>query len=238
MGRKVHPIGFRLGINKEWQSRWYADRNYTDLVQEDVRIRKMVGQKLTGASLASIEIQRSANQIEVTLNTAKPGVVIGKGGQAVDQRRKDLESMTGKKVKLNIEEIKQPELDAYLVAESISEQISRRVSYKRAMKQAVMRSMRSGAKGMKIRVAGRLGGAEMARTAWEREGRIPLHTIRADIDYGQVHAHTTYGRIGVKVWIYKGDVIEHKGDLLLQMDRPVAMAQPRAERDRRDRRDR
>src|SRR5207247_3061080 len=176
---------------------------YTDLVQEAVRIRKMVGQKLTGASLASIEIQRSANQIEVTLNTAKPGVVIGKGGQAVDQLRKDLESMTGKKVKLNIEEIKQPELDAYLVADSIAEQISRRVSYKRAMKQAVMRAMRSGAKGVKVRVSGRLGGAEMARTAWEREGRVPLHTIRADIDYGQVHAHTTYGRIGVKVWIYR-----------------------------------
>ena len=236
MGRKVHPIGFRLGIIKDWQSRWYADRNYTDLVQEDARIRKMVTARLTGASLSRIEIQRSASQIEVSLHTAKPGVVIGKGGQAVDLLRKDLETMTSKKVKLNIEEIKQPELDAYLVAESISEQINRRVSYKRAMKQAVMRTMRSGAKGIKIRVSGRLGGAEMARSAWEREGRVPLHTIRADIDYGQVHAATTYGRIGVKVWIYRGDVIERKGDTLLELDRPVAMAQPRPERnDRNDR---
>ena len=235
MGRKVHPIGFRLGINKEWQSRWYADRNYMEMVQEDARIRKMVGQRLTGASLASIEIQRSANQIEVTLNTAKPGVVIGKGGQAVDQLRRDLESMTGKKVKLNIEEIKQPELNAYLVAESIAEQLTRRVSYRRAVKQSVLRAMRAGAKGVRVRVSGRLGGAEMARSVWEREGRVPLHTIRADVDYGQVHAHTTYGRIGVKVWIYRGDVIEHKGDSLLQMDRPVAMAQPRPDRRDRDR---
>jgi small subunit ribosomal protein S3 len=235
MGRKVHPVGFRLGINKEWQSRWYADRNYTELVQEDARIRQTIQQRLSGASLARIEIQRSANQIEVSLHTAKPGVVIGKGGQAVDQLRKDLETMTGKKVKLNIEEIKQPELNAYLVAESIAEQITRRVSYRRAVKQSVLRAMRSGAKGVRVRVSGRLGGAEMARSVWEREGRVPLHTIRADIDYGQVHAHTTYGRIGVKVWIYRGDVIERKGDSLLQMDRPAAMAQPRPERDRRDR---
>lgn len=237
MGRKVHPTSFRLGIIKDWQSRWYADRNYADLLLEDIRIRKTVGQRLTGASLSKIEIQRSANQIEVTLHTAKPGVVIGKGGQAVDQLRKDLETMTGKKVKINIEEVKQPELDAYLVAESIAEQISRRVSYRRALKQAVMRGQRAGAKGIRVRVSGRLGGAEMARSVWEREGRVPLHTIRADIDYGQVHAHTTYGRIGVKVWIYKGDVIEHKGgDSLLQQDRPMATAQPRP--DRRDRPDR
>ena len=180
MGRKVHPIGFRLGINKEWQSRWYADRNYMEMVQEDARIRKMVGQQLTGASLASIEIQRSANQIEVTLNTAKPGVVIGKGGQAVDQLRRDLESMTGKKVKLNIEEIKQPELNAYLVAESIAEQLTRRVSYRRAVKQSVLRAMRAGAKGVRVRVSGRLGGAEMARSVWERpEG---VHRIRQVIE--------------------------------------------------------
>lgn len=237
MGRKVHPISFRLGIIKDWQSRWFADRNYADLLQEDVRIRKMVGQRLTGASLSKIEIQRSANQIEVTLHTAKPGVVIGKGGTAVDLLRKDLETMTGKKVKINIEEVKQPELDAYLVAESIAEQISRRVSYRRAMKQSVLRAQRAGAKGIRVRISGRLGGAEMARSVWEREGRVPLHTIRADIDYGQVHAHTTYGRIGVKVWIYRGDVIEHKGgDSLLQQDRPMATAQPRP--DRRDRPDR
>jgi small subunit ribosomal protein S3 len=233
MGRKVHPVSFRLGIIRDWQSRWYADRNYTDMLHEDVRIRQIVSKRLANASLAQIEIQRSANQLDVTLHTAKPGIVIGKGGQAVDLLRKDLETMTGKKVKLNIEEIKQPELNAYLVAESIAEQIGRRVSYKRALKQSVMRSLRAGAKGVKIRISGRLGGAEMARSVWEREGRVPLHTIRSDIDYGQVHAHTTYGRIGVKVWIYRGDVIERKGgDALLQMDRPVATAAPRPERDR------
>ena len=240
MGRKVHPTSFRLGIIKDWQSRWFADRNYSDLLLEDIRIRKTVGQRLTGAALSKIEIQRSANQIEVTLHTAKPGVVIGKGGTSVDLLRKDLETMTGKKVKINIEEVKQPELDAYLVAESIAEQISRRVSYRRAMKQSVLRAQRSGAKGVRVRISGRLGGAEMARSVWEREGRVPLHTIRADIDYGQVHAHTTYGRIGVKVWIYKGDIIERKGgDALLQQDRPMATAQPRVDRpDRPDRRDR
>jgi small subunit ribosomal protein S3 len=231
MGRKVHPVSFRLGIIKDWQSRWYADRNYTDLLHEDVRIRQLVSKRLSNASLSRIEIQRSANQLEVTLHTAKPGVVIGKGGQAVDLLRKDLETMTGKKVKLNIEEIKNPELDAFLVAESIAEQIGRRVSYKRALKQSVMRSLRAGAKGVKIRISGRLGGAEMARSVWEREGRVPLHTIRADIDYGQVHAHTTYGRIGVKVWIYRGDVIERRGgDSLLELDRPLATASPRPER--------
>lgn len=231
MGRKVHPVAFRLGIIKDWQSRWYADRNYTELVHEDVRIRQMVGQRLLGASLSRIEIQRSANQIEVTLFTAKPGIVIGKGGIAVDQLRKDLETTTRKKAKINIEEIKQPELDAFLVAESIAEQLNRRVSYRRALKQSIMRAMRAGAKGVRIRISGRLGGAEMARSVWEMEGRVPLHTIRADIDYGQVHAHTTFGRIGVKVWIYRGDVIERKGgDALLQMDRPAATAQPRPDR--------
>lgn len=241
MGRKVHPVGFRLGIIKDWQSRWYADRGYTDMLHEDVRIRQMVGQRLTAASLSRVEIQRSANQIEVTLYTAKPGVVIGKSGQAIDQLRKDVETMTGKKVKVNVEEIKQPELDAFLIAESIAEQLNRRVSYRRALKQAIMRAMRAGAKGVRVRISGRLGGAEMARAVWEMEGRVPLHTIRADIDYGQVHAHTTFGRIGVKVWLYRGDVITHKGgDALLQMDRPVAVAQPRPDRDRdrRERRDR
>ncbi len=239
MGRKVHPVAFRLGINKDWESRWYADRNYSELLHEDVRIRQMVGQRLTGASLSKVEIQRSANQIEITLHTAKPGIVIGKGGQSVDLLRKDLETSTGKKVKVNIEEVKQPELNAYLIAESIAEQLSRRVSYRRAMKQSVMRATRAGAKGVKVRISGRLGGAEMARSVWEREGRVPLHTIRADIDYGQVHAHTTYGRIGVKVWIYRGDVIEHKGgDILLQQERPAAMAQPRPDRPRRDRAER
>jgi small subunit ribosomal protein S3 len=233
MGRKVHPLGFRLGIIKDWQSRWYADRNYAELAYEDAMIRKSVSQRLSNASLSKIEIQRSANQVEVTLHTAKPGVVIGKQGASVDELKNSLEAMTGKRVKVNIEEVKQPELDAYLVAESIAEQLSRRVSYRRAVKQAVLRARRAGAKGVRVRVSGRLGGAEMARAVREMEGRVPLHTIRADIDYGLVHAHTTYGRIGVKVWIYRGEVIERKGgDTLLEMDRPAAMASPRPDRGR------
>lgn len=209
MGRKVNPIGFRLGVIKDWQSRWYAEkeRTYTELLHEDFKLRAMIQKRLNNAGLSRIEIQRSANNMEVTLHTAKPGIVIGKGGKDVDVLKGDLEKVTGKKVKLNIEEIRQPELDAYLVAESIAEQISKRVNYKRAMKQAVTRAMRLGAKGIKIKVSGRLAGAEMARIAYEKDGRVPLQTIRADIDYGLVHAYTTYGRIGVKVWIYKGDVL-------------------------------
>lgn len=206
MGRKVHPIGFRVGYIKDWQSKWYADRSYTDLLHEDIMLRRMIVKELENAGVARVEIERSANKIEVTVHTAKPGIVIGKRGAKVDELKNDLEKRTGKKVKLNIQEIHQPELEAQLVAESIAEQINKRVSYKRAMKQAVQRAMRLGALGVKIKCAGRLAGSEMARIAWERDGRVPLHTLRADIDYAQVHAHTTYGRIGVKVWIYKGDI--------------------------------
>ncbi|MCS6840288.1 MAG: 30S ribosomal protein S3 [Roseiflexus sp.] len=206
MGRKVHPIGFRLGYIKDWQSKWFAERNYTELLHEDIMLRRIIAKELENAGVARIEIERSANKVEVTVYTAKPGIVIGKRGTKVDELRAELEKRTGKKVKLNIQEIHQPELEAQLVAESIAEQISKRVSYKRAMKQAVQRAMRLGAQGIKIKCSGRLAGAEMARVAWERDGRVPLHTLRADIDYAQVHAHTTYGRIGVKVWIYKGDV--------------------------------
>lgn len=215
MGRKVHPIGFRLGVIKDWQSQWYADKEYTNLLHEDIKLRKSVEEKIRGyigekqpnAGLSRIEIKRSSNNIEITLYTAKPGVIIGKSGERVDLVKADLEKETGRKVKINIEEIRQPEIDAYLVAESIAEQISKRVNYKRAMKQAVTRAMRLGAKGIKIKCSGRLAGAEMARVQYEKEGRIPLQTIRADIDYGLYHAHTTFGRIGVKVWIYKGDVL-------------------------------
>jgi small subunit ribosomal protein S3 len=212
VGRKVHPIGFRLGIIKDWQSRWYAERDYATQLMEDFKLREMISKKLKNAALSKIEIQRSSNNLEVTLHTAKPGIVIGKSGQEVDKLKKEIEDASGNnankvKVKLNIEEIRQPELDAFLVAESIAEQITKRVNYKRAMKQAVTRAMRLGAKGVKIKVSGRLAGAEMARTSMEKDGRIPLHTIRADIDYGLVHAYTTYGRIGVKVWIYRGDVL-------------------------------
>ena len=210
MGRKVNPIGFRLGITTEHMSRWFADRNYTELLHEDIRLRKMVLTRLANASISRVEIQRSANQVDVTLFTAKPGIVIGKGGQAVDVLRKELEQVSGKKVRLNISEIRQPELDAYLVAESVGDQISKRISYKRAMKQAVTRAMRLGAKGIRVKVSGRLGGAEIARIAQDKDGRVPLHTLRANIDYAVFHAGTTYGRIGVKVWIYKGDILPAK----------------------------
>jgi small subunit ribosomal protein S3 len=236
VGRKVHPIGFRLGVIKDWQSRWYAEKDYPTQLMEDFKLREMIAKRLKNAALSKIEIQRSSNNLEVTLHTAKPGIVIGKSGQEVDKLKKEIEDDVngGKvdangnkaiKVKLNIEEIRQPELDAYLVAESIGEQISKRVNYKRAMKQAVTRAMRLGAKGVKIKVSGRLAGAEMARNSMEKDGRIPLHTIRADIDYGVVHAYTTYGRIGVKVWIYRGDVLPS------QMKKPAPMPRVVADED-------
>jgi small subunit ribosomal protein S3 len=206
MGRKVHPIGFRLGYIKDWQSKWFADRNYTEQLHEDFLLRQMITKELANAGVSRVDIERAANRVEVTVYTAKPGIVIGKRGQKVDELKADLERRTGKKVKLNIQEIHQPELESQLVAESIAEQINKRVSYKRAMKQAVQRAMRLGAQGVRIKCSGRLGGAEMARIANESDGRVPRHTLRADIDYAQVHAHTTYGRIGVKVWIYKGEV--------------------------------
>lgn len=206
MGRKVHPIGFRLGYIKDWQSKWFADRNYADQLHEDLELRRKIIKDLANAGVARVEIERSANRIEVTVFTAKPGIVIGKRGAKVDDLKNDLEKSTGKKIKLNIQEIHQPELEAQLVAESIGEQINKRVSYKRAMKQAVQRAMRLGALGVMVKCSGRLGGAEMSRTVTELDGRVPRHTLRADIDYAQVHAHTTYGRIGVKVWIYKGDI--------------------------------
>src|SRR6266498_394738 len=206
MGRKVHPIGFRLGYIKDWQSKWFADRTYTDQLHEDIMLRGAITRELANAGVARVEIERSANKIEVTVFTAKPGIVIGKRGAKVDELKAELEKRTGKKVKLNIQDIHQPELEAQLVAESIAEQINKRISYKRAMKQAVQRAMRLGAQGVKIKCSGRLGGAEMARIANESDGRVPRHTLRADIDYAVVHAHTTYGRIGVKVWIYKGEV--------------------------------
>jgi small subunit ribosomal protein S3 len=206
LGRKVHPIGFRLGYIKDWHSKWFAEQGYTDQLHEDLGLRELISKELQNAGISQIDIERSSNKVEVTVYTAKPGIVIGKRGANVDQLKTALEKRTGKKVKLNIQEIHQPELDARLVAESIAEQITKRVSYKRAMKQATQRAMRLGAQGVKIRCAGRLGGAEMARVVHESDGRVPRHTLRADIDYAQVHAHTTYGRIGVKVWIYKGEV--------------------------------
>lgn len=206
MGRKVHPYGFRLGITRTWTAKWYHDKEYTDLLVEDLAIRKLVERRLANASVSGVEIERNLGQVTVTVHTAKPGIVIGKGGQNVELLRQQIGALTKRKVKLEIKEIRQPELDAYLVATNIAQQLSRRIAFKKAMKQAIQRSMKAGAKGVKIMVSGRLGGAEMSRTEWDREGRIPLGTLRADISYGQVHAHTTYGRIGVKVWIYRGDI--------------------------------
>jgi small subunit ribosomal protein S3 len=207
MGRKVNPIGYRLGIVTDWESKWYAERNYTDQLHEDLRIRRLIMRELTRAGISKIELERSANKVDVTLSTSKPGIVIGKHGANVERLRTMLEREIGKKVHLKIEEIKVPEVDARLIAESIAEQIARRVAYRRAMKHAVQTAMRRGAKGVKIRLSGRLGGAEMSRSVTEKDGRVPLQTLRADIDFGVVHAHTTYGRIGVKVWVYKGDVM-------------------------------
>jgi len=206
MGHKVHPYGFRLGVTRTWTAKWYHDKEYTDLLKEDIAIRQLVEKRLANASVSGLEIERNFGQVTVTVHTAKPGIVIGKGGQNVEVLRQQIGALTKRKVKLEIKEIRQPELDAYLVATNISQQLSRRIAFKKAMKQAIQRSMKAGAKGVKIMVSGRLGGAEMSRREWDREGRIPLGTLRADISYGQVHAHTTYGRIGVKVWIYRGDV--------------------------------
>ncbi|GAB4402146.1 MAG: 30S ribosomal protein S3 [Anaerolineales bacterium] len=208
MGRKVHPTVYRLGINKTWDARWYATGpQYAEFLREDLKIRQIVRDRLQKAGLSKIEIERFAKQIIVTLHTAKPGIVIGRRGASVNDLRKELEDVTGKKVRIEVKEIKRPELDAYLVAESIVEQLERRISHKRAMKQAISRSMRAGAQGIRIMCGGRLSGSEMARREWQREGRVPLQTLRADIDYAHAEALTTFGRIGVKVWIYKGEVM-------------------------------
>jgi small subunit ribosomal protein S3 len=210
MGHKVHPYGFRLGVSRTWNAKWYAGKNYTDLLKEDIAIRSLVTRRLANASLSQVEIERGINHVTVTVHTAKPGIVIGKGGANVEALRQQIGRLTSNKVKLEIKEIRQPELDAMLVATNVAQQLSRRIAFRKAMKQAIQRTMKAGAKGVRIVVAGRLGGAEMARREWEREGRLPLNTLRADISYGQVHAHTTYGRIGVKVWIYRGDVLTER----------------------------
>lgn len=211
MGHKVHPIGFRLGVVKGWQSRWYAERDYKDILSEDFKLRKMIQHELANASVSRTEIERAAaNQVSITIHTARPGIVIGKSGEKVDKLRAALEKETKKRVKLNIMEIRQPELDAYLVARSVAEQLEKRVSFRRAMKQAVQKTMRANAKGIRIVIGGRLGGTEIARSEKEVEGKIPLHTLRADIDYGLAEAHTTFGVIGIKVWIYKGDILPSK----------------------------
>ena len=207
MGQKVHPKGLRIGIIKDWDAKWYADKNYAELLHEDIKIREYIKKKLFASGISTVEIERAVNKIKVSVHTAKPGIVIGKGGAEVENLRKSIEKMSGKQVAINIIEIKKPELDAQLVAEGVAQQLEKRVSFRRAMKQAVSRSMKFGAEGIKIMCAGRLAGAEMARTEWYSEGKVPLHTLRADIDYGFAEADTTYGKIGVKVWIYKGEVL-------------------------------
>ncbi len=204
MGHKVHPNGFRLGIIKPWQARWYADRDYKDLVQEDIRLRAFIFKRHANAAIAQIDIERSANRLTLTIHTAKPGIIIGRSGQNVEELRRLIEKMTSKKVQVNILEVRNPDLVAVLVARNIAEQLERRVAFRRAMKLTVQRTMQSGAKGVRVAVAGRLGGAEMSRREGERRGQVPLQTLRADVDFGLAEAHTTYGVIGVKVWIYKG----------------------------------
>jgi small subunit ribosomal protein S3 len=207
MGQKVHPESMRVGYIHDWKSSWFNERNFSDYLMEDLAIRKHIDDKLGHAGLSEITIRKDANEVEVNINTARPGIVIGKGGSEVDALRRELHRLTNKQVKVNILEIKRPELDARLVAQSVAEQLQNRVAFRRAMKRALTSAMRSGAKGVKIQVSGRLGGAEMARTEGYSDGRVPLHTMRADIDYGFTEARTTFGRIGVKVWINKGEIM-------------------------------
>lgn len=207
MGQKVHPKGLRIGIIKDWDAKWFAKKDYVELLHEDLKLRKYIKNRLFAAGISKVEIERSANRVKIAIHTAKPGIVIGRGGTEVESLRKALEQMTGKQVNVNIVEIKSPELDAQLVAENVASQLVKRISFRRAMKQTVSRTMRMGAQGIKIMCAGRLAGAEMARTEWYTEGKVPLHTLRADIDYGFAEADTTYGKIGVKVWIYKGEIL-------------------------------
>jgi small subunit ribosomal protein S3 len=208
LGQKVHPHGFRVGVIKDWDAKWYANnKNFSDLLIEDHKIRVYVKKKLYIAGISKIETERAANRVKVNIYTAKPGIVIGRGGEGVDQLKKELEKMTGKNVLINIVEVKNPEVDAQLVSENIAAQLERRISFRKAMKQTINRTMRAGAKGIKTQCSGRLGGAEIARSEGYHEGTIPLQTLRADIDYGFAEANTTYGKIGVKVWIYKGEIL-------------------------------
>ena len=207
MGRKVHPYAFRIGAIKGWNSKWFAEKDFSANLLEDLRIRKAIKKKYADAGISNIEIERQAAKITVTVSTSRPGIVIGRGGQRVDEMRRFLEEVSGKKIQLNIHEIGQPELDAYLVARSVADQMERRIAYRRAMKQAMFRTRQAGAQGIKIKCAGRLGGVEIARQEEMHNGRVPLHTIRADIDYGFAEAHTPLGRIGVKVWVYRGDIL-------------------------------
>jgi small subunit ribosomal protein S3 len=221
LGRKVHPFGFRLGVIRNWQAKWFAESSYLDFLQEDLQLRKAIAAGYAEAGISLVEIERQANKVAITIHTARPGVVIGRGGQRVDEMRAKLEALIGKRIQLSILEVQQPELDAYLIAKAVAEQIEHRVAFRRAMKQAMFRTMQAGAKGMRISCSGRLGGAEIARREVMHQGQVPLHTLRADIDYGFTEARTTLGRIGVKVWVYRGDVLP-------EVTRPEAEEAPEA----------
>jgi small subunit ribosomal protein S3 len=218
MGQKIHPVGLRLGITRTWDSRWFEKKHYIDWLHEDVAIRKFLNRWMRSAAISKVEIERRANQARVIVNTAKPGIIIGKRGIGIEDIRKSLEKLTGKNVQVNVMEIKHPELDARLVGQNIVDQLEKRIAFRRAMKQAIMRTMKAGARGVKVQVSGRLGGAEIARTERNADGKVPLHTLRADIDYANVEAFTTFGRIGVKVWIYRGEVLpdQPRGDANLR----------------------
>jgi small subunit ribosomal protein S3 len=222
VGQKVHPIGFRLGISQQPQAKWFAGRlQFAETLGEDLKIRGAIASRLKDAGVPRVDIERSTNQVSVTIHAAKPGIVIGKGGAKIEELRKALEDSTGKRVRVNIVEIRQPELNAALLARSVADQLERRVAFRRVVRQAVTRSMRAGARGVRVQVAGRLGGSEMARREWEREGRVPLHTLRAEIDYGMATAHTNSGTVGVKAWIYRGDAG-------VQLPAPASPTMPRA----------
>ena len=210
MGQKVHPIGMRVGIIRDWDAKWYAEKEYAEFLHEDLRIRKFIATKLADAAVSTIEIERAANRVNISIHTAKPGMVIGKGGSEVENLRKELNKLTGKRVHINIVEIKKPDLDAKLVGEGIARQLENRVAFRRAQRQAIQRAMRAGAKGIKTQVSGRLNGADIARSEGYSEGTVPLHTLRADIDYAWEEADTTYGKLGVKVWIYRGEILPTK----------------------------
>ena len=227
MGQKIHPIGFRVGVIRGWDSKWYLDKGFGTALVEDCRIRREVKKKLYAAAISKIEIERAANQIKVNVHTARPGIIIGRGGKGVDDLRAFLEKMTSKQVHVNVQEVRRPEINGQLVAESIAQQIEKRVSYKRAMRQSILRTMRMGGKGIKITLSGRLGGSEMARIETAKQGKIPLHTLRADIDYGFTEAATTYGNIGVKVWIYRGDVLPGQTVEALQEQQEAAAPRER-----------
>jgi small subunit ribosomal protein S3 len=233
VGQKIHPIGLRIGIIRDWESKWFADKGYADLLYEDHRIREFLRRRTANAAVSHVEIERQANKVKVTLHTGKPGVIIGRGGKGADDLKNALERRVKKQVNISVQEIRQPELDGQLVSESIAQQIEKRVAPKRAIRQAIQRSMRMGAKGIKVLVSGRLGGAEMARREGDKQGKIPLHTLRADIDYGFSEARTTYGNIGVKVWVYRGDILPDQRRMMKEMPSPETFVprMPRRDRD-------